>query len=534
MTAEGTHSHSTSNPGPPSDDEEQSLPKRTLIPLTASISLAILLLSLDRTIVAVAIPHITNTFHSLPSVGWYASAYLLTLTALQPLFGRLYTFLPSKPVYLTAFATFLLGSLICALAPNSPALILGRAIAGVGAGGVLSGSYVLVAETVPLRTRPAWIAGVSLWYSLGAIVAPLLGGALTEKVSWRWCFWVNLPVGGPVVLGMMVLFRPPQRRAREGVFRSLDYLGVVLLLGAATMLFYALQRAADGTSWASPVVVGLLVGSGATTLTFAVWQIHQGENALIVPSLLKQRTVPAAGIANIAMYAALTTYIYFLPIYFQAIKGAGIVASAVDLLPLVVACSVFSIVAGALVTKIGYFTPPAVVGLALTMIGAGLMTTLDEGTHTALWAGCQHILGAGLGLALQSGFFGVQAVLSADDVPMGTSLMTFCQSLGGSLGVSIGNAILLGVLQGHRNELLLEDVNIDGVVAAGATAFRTFVRGGGLEALLAVYNDALRQTFIMAAAFTGLALLASCFMELRKATERSPSPTPSTPEDTLN
>ncbi|KAF2160866.1 hypothetical protein M409DRAFT_59650 [Zasmidium cellare ATCC 36951] len=514
--SEATASKDSNNASTSELDDEHNISRGSLTLLTTCICLAVLLLSLDRTIVAVAIPHITNTFHSFPSIGWYASAYLLTLTALQPLFGRLCTLLPTKPIYLSAFATFLLGSLICALAPTSPALIVGRAIA---------------------RTRPAWIAGVSLWYSLGAIVAPLVGGALTEKVSWRWCFWLNLPVGGPVVLGMAVLFRPPKQRERGGKsvlskISSLDILGVVLLLGAATMLFYALQRAADGTPWNNSLIIGLLIGSIITTLLFAAWQAHQGSNALITPRLLKQRTILSAGIANIAMYAALTAYIYFLPLYFQALKGASVVGSAVDLLPLVVACSVFSIVAGVLVTKIGYFTPPAVFGLSLTIIGAGLMTTINENTSTAHWAGYQILLGTGLGLALQSGFFGVQAVLPPNDIPMGTSLMAFCQSLGGALGVSVGNAVLLDVLRGHGEELLTKDVDVESVIAAGATAFRSFVHGEGLHALLGAYSQALRQVFVMAAGFVGGALLSACAMEVRKATERVSTSTISAVEET--
>lgn len=444
---------------------------------------------------------------------------------MQPLFGRFYLAFPTKWTYILAFGFFELGSLICAVAPTSTALIIGRALAGCGAGGVLSGSYVIVAQIIPLRIRPAYIAAVSMMFSLGAIVAPLIGGALTERVTWRWCFYLNLPVGLPVTVGMVFLFKPPKQKgypennSLRAKVLSLDLPGAALLLGAAVMLFYALQRAADGTHWSSSLVIGLLVGAGVTIIVFAGWQGYQGEKAFIIPRILKQRTVFTAGIANIAMYAALVAYVYFLPIYFQAIKGVSVVGSAVDLLPLVVTCSFFSIVAGILVTKIGYFTPPAVVGLSLTMIGAGLMTTIDGETSTADWAGYQILLGVGLGLALQSGFFGMQAILPPEEIPIGTSLMTFCQNLGGALGVSIGNAVLLDVLRERKQELLEIGVNIDEVIGAGATAFRAFVRGDVLEPLLSAYKDALKQTFVMAAAFTGLALLSSCFMELRKATE---------------
>lgn len=290
-------------------------------------------------------------------------------------------------------------------------------------------------------------------------------------------------------------FRPPERRrssdGKIGLLakvRSVDLTGAVLLLGAATMLFYALQRAADGTDWSSSLVAGLLVGAGVTPLVFAAWQGYQDEKALVIPPMLKQRTVHTA---EVAMYAAMIAYIYFFPVHFQAIDGASIICSPVDLLPLVVTCSVFSIISGILVTVIGYFMPPVVLGLALTMIAAGLMIAISEATSTANWAGYQILLGAGLGLALHSGLFGIQAVSPPDDNPMGTSLMTFYQCLREALNVSIGNAVLLNILRDHRKALTSEGVEINSVIAAGATTFRCLVHASGLEALLSAYNHAL-------------------------------------------
>ena len=415
---------------------------------------------------------------------------------------------------------------MCALTPSSAALILGRAIAGAGAGGVLSGSYVITAQTVPMRIRPAYTAAVAMMFSLGAIIAPLIGGAFTQHVSWRWCFYINLPVGCPVLLGIALFFRPPNNAKSSAKaftvqqkLRSLDIIGAVMLLGTGTMLLMALQYAAEGRAWSSSLVAGLLTGAAVAAVMLASWQSHKRDEALIPPRISKQRTVFASAVANIAMYAALVVYIYFLAIYFQAVKGRSIIGSAVDLLPLIVGSSVFSIIAGILVTKMLYFAPPAIVGTAMAFIGSGLLTTLKPTTPTANLAGYQALVGVGFGLALQAGFFGVQAVLAAEDIAVGTSFMTFAQSLGGALGVSIGNTVLLSNLR--SSTLVLEEVGVDvqSVIQAGATGFRSFVSGGALTALLDAYNQALSGVFIMACALLGVAWLATCFMELRKTIE---------------
>lgn len=297
----------------------------------------------------------------------------------------------------------------------------------------------------------------------------------------------------------------------------LDLPGAALLLGSTTMLLMALQYAAADIAGSSPLITGLLSGVGACTIAFMLWQLKQGDNALIPLRILKQRTVFASIIANIAMYAALVTYVYFLPIYFQAIKDRTIVKSAVDLLPLIICCSVFSIIAGVLVTKTLYFTPPAIVGTALAFVGSALLTMLQRTTTVQNWAGYQTLVGVGLGLALQTGFFGVQAVLPATDIPVGTSLITFAQSLGGALGVSIGNTILLYDLRTQSSRLAEAGVNVEVVIKDGATGFRDFVDAESLTALLADYNGALGKVFIMAVVFSAIAWISTCFMERTKS-----------------
>ena len=183
------------DPTGPEDDAEIVYPTGLkLAIITIALCFVVLCVALDNTIIATAIPRITDDFHALGDVGWYGSAYLLTTCAFQLLFGKFYSFFSIKWTFLTALGVFELGSLVCGVAPNSVALIVGRAIAGVGAAGLFSGALIIVAYTVPLQKRPTYTGFISGMYGVASVVGPLMGGAFTDHVTWRWCFYINLPV----------------------------------------------------------------------------------------------------------------------------------------------------------------------------------------------------------------------------------------------------------------------------------------------------------------------------------------------------
>ncbi|KAL9112142.1 MAG: hypothetical protein Q9227_003519 [Pyrenula ochraceoflavens] len=281
------------------------------------------------------------------------------------------------------------------------------------------------------------------------------------------------------------------------------------------MLLLALQYAASGVPWSSARVIGLLVGAGATAGIFAVRLGLQGDKGLLPPRILKERTVIASSLVAATLYGVLVIHIYYLPTYFQAIRGTSAIESAVDVLPYIISCSIFSIFAGILVTKIRVFAPPCIIGCAINVVGAGLLATLRLATSEGRWIGYQLLSGIGIGLAINQSFTGVQAVLPEKDAAIGTSLITFSQAAGGALAVSIGDAVLLGSLRGTQLELP-SDVNIDEVIASGATAFRTVVPHDALTPLLQVYDHALSKVFIAGAVAAAAAFLSSLLMEFKK------------------
>jgi MFS family permease len=243
-----THLPAPSTKQPRTQDQPQDMeypPGRKAFVIMMAVMLAAFLVSLDRTIVATAIPVITNHFNSLDDVGWYASAYLLTMSSLQMAMGRVYTFFDIKLVFLSCIGLFELGSIVCGAAQNSTTLIAGRAIAGMGATGLFSGAITIMVHVLPLAKRPAYMGWFGSIFGLASVAGPLLGGAFTSDVSWRWCFFINLPIGGLAIVIIFVILKLPERKTaplswKEKMLR-LDPLGNLFLIPSIVCLLLALQ-----------------------------------------------------------------------------------------------------------------------------------------------------------------------------------------------------------------------------------------------------------------------------------------------------
>lgn len=381
-----------------------------VLALTA-LNLSILLIFLDNSILSTATPTITNEFHSVQDIGWYVSSYQLALSALQPMTGKLFTYLPNKHTYIASVLLFELGSLICGLATSSNMLIGGRAVAGLGASGLFNGALTIIAALVPLRRRPA-VTGLLMGIGqLGLIGGPLIGGALTEYSTWRWCFYINLPIGGVAALALALVRipeqapKPPFRSfvTAPGLWRKFDLVGTALLVPAVVMLLLALHFGGGSTyPWDSATVIGLFCGAGAVGALFVAWEWYAGsENAMVPLSLFRERVVVAGSLTNLCLFSCTFISAYFLPIYFQSVQGSSPFTAGVHMLPSIISQLLTAVLSGFAVSKMGYYLPWAIFSAVLSSVGAGLITTWTDGTDTGTWIGYQIILGVGRGAGLQ-------------------------------------------------------------------------------------------------------------------------------------
>lgn len=321
------------------------------------------------------------------------------------------------------------------------------------------------------------------------------------------------------MLVIVFFFKSSKQRGRENSFvrrlLQLDIAGSLLVLAAFVMLFLALEYNSKHYAWSSPLVVGLLCGFAATLLVFIAWQWHRKERALIDPSILIRRTVAGSCIMAFFIYGTMLLHGYYLPIWFQAIKVVSTERSGVDMLPFVLPNAIFSLLSGIFVTKTGYFTPPAIVGCAIATAASGLLGTLQPTTTTAQWVGYVFLAATGVGMAIQQSFTAVQAVLRLEQIPIATAAVTCFQSLGGAVFVSIGNSILSNDLRRVSQAHELPGIDIEAVIAAGATKFRSMIAPADLPAMIAVYNAALQKVFVAAVPLAGLAFVSTLLLEWR-------------------
>lgn len=366
-------------------EAEDELPRAKVIIIMSCIIAIMFLVALDRTIIGVAIPTITDQFGSIDDIGWYGSAYMLFNATLQLLFGRIYKFSPVKITFIISIIIFEIGSAICGAAPNSVALIIGRAIAGSGSAGIFSGTIQIMLHIIPLRKRPMWQALFALVSGVSSALGPLIGGAFTEKVSWRWCFYINLPFGGLVIVAIVFLLdfqnRPGFGKAPEGetsrldMIKRLDPVGFLLLVPCITCLLLALQYGGFVYPWSNARLIVSCVIFGITLLAFIVSQWYFDENALLSPSVFLQRSVQGAFWYIFLLYSSMIIMIYYIPIWFQVVKGSAALESSYQTLPSILSLVAAAIIAGVLARKTGHYTPQMMISPMLSAVGVGLMTT---------------------------------------------------------------------------------------------------------------------------------------------------------------
>ncbi|EFQ96766.1 hypothetical protein MGYG_08690 [Nannizzia gypsea CBS 118893] len=498
-----------------------------LVVIMVAVLMSLFLVALDRTIIATAVPEIANQFHALNDINWYASAYLITSCATQLSWGKVYTFYSTKFVLLSAIVIFEVGSALCGAAPNSTAFIVGRAIAGTGSAGIFSGTTVVIAQVVPLRKRPVYVGMMGSIFGIASIIGPLMGGAFTDRVTWRWCFYINLPIGGVTMAVLVFLLNVRSKKEStswQTQLNRLDPIGSVLFLPSATCFLLALQLGGTSYPWNSGRIIALFVVSGVLMIAFVAVQIWRQEDATVPPRIFCQRSIASGTAFSACVGGGLISMLYALPIWFQAVKGTTAVQSGIDTIPMVLSLVVGSILSGSIITATGHYVPWMYVSTVLMSVGAGLTTTFKPDTNHSAWIGYQVLFGFGIGTGLQQASLAAQTVLNMKDLSTGVSLMFFAQSLGGALFVAISQSLFSNALASNLAQV--PGLDVATVLASGAKDLKKVVPLDKLPLVLPLYNNSLRRSFIVSLAVSCLMILPTIGMEYRtiKKKEKAPAP----------
>lgn len=440
---------------------------------------------------------------------------MLTLCCFQLIFGRIYTFYSPKTVFLSCIFLFEVGSAICGAAPTSIVFILGRAIAGAGSAGVSSGTIVIVMHTVPLEKRPIFQGLIGAVFGVASVIGPLLGGVFTQNMSWRWCFYINLPIGTVSVLILFFILHLPEQTeptpSLKQQLSKLDPLGTLFFLPAIVSLLLALQWGGSTYAWSNARIIVLLIVFAVLFAIFIAIQAWKQDTATIPLRIVKQRSITFALIFTFCSSSAMMVLVYYIPLWFQAIKGVSAVQSGIDSIPSILALVVGSIFAGGVVQKIGYYTPFMLTSSALMAIGAGLVSTWQVDTGHAKWIGYQVLFGIGIGIGMQQPGMSAQVVLERKDAPTGISLMFFSQNLGGAVFVSVAQNVFASRLIQNLSHIAKLDAAT--IVNSGATYLRNVVQPALLPTVLKAYNQAIRGAFYIGISMACASLIGAAGME---------------------
>ncbi|WP_086832181.1 MFS transporter [Streptomyces sp. NRRL B-24572] len=444
--AQDTHPSQLGDAAAPVPGEGQS--RRTVLVAIGALLLGMLLAALDQTIVSTALPTIVSELGGMEHLSWVVTAYMLASTAGTPLWGKLGDQYGRKRLIQGAIVLFLVGSALCGIAQNMPQLIAFRAIQGLGGGGLMVLSMAIVGDLVPPRERGRYQGLFGAVFGGTSVLGPLLGGLFTQHLSWRWVFYINLPIGIVALFVIAAVLHLPVRSTRH----TIDYLGTFLIASVATCLVLVASLGGTTWAWGSAQIIGLAV-LGAVLLVWFLYVERRAAEPVLPSGLFRIRTFSLVSVISFVVGFAMFGAMTFLPTFLQVVQGVTPTMSGVHMLPMVLGVLITSTASGQIVSRTGRWKVFPIVGTALTCLGLLLLHQLTETSSTWSMSVCFFVFGAGLGLVIQVLVLVVQNAVPYEDLGVATSGVTFFRSIGASFGVAAFGTIFTSRLTDTLGEV---------------------------------------------------------------------------------
>ncbi|GAA6062990.1 hypothetical protein JCM10212_004972 [Sporobolomyces blumeae] len=504
----------------PLTDDEHRIPKNNMPMVLLGLALTVLLASLDSTIVSTALSTIQRDLNGTSaSLAWITQAYLLTCTALAPLYGKLSVYFGRKPILFGSIVVFLFGSAMCGAAQNMVWLCACRGVQGIGGGGIIQLTQIIISDISPLATRGKYTSVIGSTWGIASAIGPLIGGVLTEKASWRWCFWINLPVGALAfaVLAYFLKLNPHNPPSASALIAEFDFLGLFLLITGLVILLFGFSS--GETNWSSAETIACLsVGCGVLVIAILV-ELKTKRSPIIPPRLFKIRTSASIFIGTFCQSFAFMALSYYEPLYFQA-RGSTPLMSGVRLMPFSVGSSVVSIFAGFYVAKTRKYKPTMLVSYLIMSIGFALLATLDEKSNTAQQVLYLLVAALGCGPLFQAPYIAIQSAMPMSEMPTSTATVSLIRQIGGTVGIAVSGAMYASKLRTGLSGLDYRPANEAGAAVGNVIGLNKIKPESLRNAVIHAYTRALSDPWIVCAPLIFVGFLVS-FMLKQYSLERN-------------